>query len=119
MRVKLLEALSMGMAVVATPLAAQGFPQERSSDVDSSAMPRLLLKKPWIAEESGASIEFRDQRTAYDSRAIRLECHRAPISGPRGGSLMADKVLLVCSSTPANVRRAIQRFPNDAVFQDL
>ena len=31
---------------------------------------------------------------------------------------MADKVLLVCSSTPANVRRAIQRFPNDAVFQD-
>ena len=31
---------------------------------------------------------------------------------------MADKVLLVCSSTPANVLRAIQRFPNDAVFQD-
>jgi hypothetical protein len=31
---------------------------------------------------------------------------------------MADKVLLVCSSTPANVRRATQRFPNDAVFQD-
>ena len=30
---------------------------------------------------------------------------------------MADKVLLVCSSTPANVRRAIERFPNDAVFQ--
>lgn len=31
---------------------------------------------------------------------------------------MADKVLLVCSSTPANVRRAIERFPNDAAFQD-
>jgi len=30
---------------------------------------------------------------------------------------MADKVLLVCSSTPANVGRAIERFPNDAVFQ--
>jgi hypothetical protein len=31
---------------------------------------------------------------------------------------MAEKVLLVCSSTPANVRKAIDRFPNDAVFQD-
>jgi len=31
---------------------------------------------------------------------------------------MADKVLLVCSSTPANARRVILRFPNDAVFQD-
>ncbi|HEU0006390.1 MAG TPA: hypothetical protein VFS12_10410 [Terriglobia bacterium] len=30
---------------------------------------------------------------------------------------MADKVLLVCSSTPARVRKAIERFPNDAVFQ--
>ena len=30
---------------------------------------------------------------------------------------MANKVLLVCSSTPARVRRAIERFPNDAVFQ--
>jgi len=28
-----------------------------------------------------------------------------------------DRVLLVCSSTSANVRRAIERFPNDAVFQ--
>jgi hypothetical protein len=28
-----------------------------------------------------------------------------------------DRVLLVCSSTPANVRRAIERFPNEAVFQ--
>jgi hypothetical protein len=32
---------------------------------------------------------------------------------------MPDKVLLVCSSTPANVLRAIQHFPNDAVFQDF
>lgn len=30
---------------------------------------------------------------------------------------MADKVLLVCSSTPERVRNAIERFPNDAVFQ--
>ncbi len=31
---------------------------------------------------------------------------------------MTDKVLVVCSSSPANVRRAIERFPNDAAFQD-
>ncbi|MCI0423070.1 MAG: hypothetical protein L0387_39960 [Acidobacteria bacterium] len=30
---------------------------------------------------------------------------------------MAEKVLLVCTSAPANVRRAVERFPNDAVFQ--
>ena len=30
---------------------------------------------------------------------------------------MADKVLLVCSSTPARVRKAMERFPNDAAFQ--
>jgi hypothetical protein len=31
---------------------------------------------------------------------------------------VTNKILLVCSSSPANVRRAIERFPNDAVFQD-
>ena len=30
---------------------------------------------------------------------------------------MADKVLLVCTSTPARVRKAVERFPNDAAFQ--
>lgn len=30
---------------------------------------------------------------------------------------MPDKVLLVCSSTPVTVRKAIERFPNDAAFQ--
>jgi hypothetical protein len=30
---------------------------------------------------------------------------------------MADRILLVCSSTPERVRQAIERFPNDAVFQ--
>lgn len=31
---------------------------------------------------------------------------------------MAERVLLVCSSAPANVRKAIERFPNDAAFED-
>ena len=31
---------------------------------------------------------------------------------------MTSKILLVCSSSPANVRRAIDRFPNDAAFQN-
>jgi hypothetical protein len=31
---------------------------------------------------------------------------------------VTNKVLLVCSSSPANVRRSIGRFPNDAAFQD-
>ena len=31
---------------------------------------------------------------------------------------MASKVLLVCSSTPERVRKAIDRFPNDPVFQN-
>jgi hypothetical protein len=30
---------------------------------------------------------------------------------------VADKILLVCTSTPARVRKAIERFPNDAAFQ--
>jgi hypothetical protein len=30
---------------------------------------------------------------------------------------VTDKVLLVCSSTPARVLRAMERFPNDAAFQ--
>lgn len=30
---------------------------------------------------------------------------------------MTKKVLLVCSSTPERVRRAVERFPNDSVFQ--
>ena len=31
---------------------------------------------------------------------------------------MVNKVLLVCSSTPPMVRTAIERFPNDTVFQN-
>jgi PAS domain S-box-containing protein len=31
---------------------------------------------------------------------------------------MPEKVLLVCTSSPAKVRRAIERFPNDPVFVD-
>ncbi len=31
---------------------------------------------------------------------------------------MAEKVLLVCTSTPGNVRRAVDRFPSDHVFLD-
>jgi hypothetical protein len=31
---------------------------------------------------------------------------------------MPEKVLLVCTSSPANVRRAIERFPQDPVFLD-
>jgi len=30
---------------------------------------------------------------------------------------LTDKVLLVCSSTPARVLKAMERFPNDAAFQ--
>lgn len=76
MRVKLLEALAMGMAVVATPLAAQGFRSERDPIMLTAATAEafaeqavVLLRNPELRSSLGARAR-RTIQEQYDWNVI-------------------------------------------------